>query len=73
MSSLAFIETNLSVNHNPPMTVIFTFTRKKNIYGHHSFIYSHLKNTYCARLLIYWEVTCAGEKAAWLFYFGGIF
>lgn len=32
MSSLAFIETNLSVNHNSPMTVIFMFTRKKNIY-----------------------------------------
>lgn len=32
MSSLAFIETNLSVNHQSPMTVIFMSARKKITY-----------------------------------------
>lgn len=39
MSSLAFIETNLSVNHQSPMTVIFMSARKK-ITHTHTYIYT---------------------------------
>lgn len=43
MSSLAFIEPNLSVNHRSPMTVIFMFARKKkyrDIYSSFFYLFS---------------------------------
>lgn len=64
MSSLAFIETNLSVNHNSPMTVIFMFTRKKKyIWSSFFYLFPFLKYLLCKVANILGGDMCRGKSS----------